>query len=80
MTAIKLSASSPFSATGLQVSPRTKATDRIRFQAEEEPVRVPGPDWILKWLFPLLTVLGTAAAMWFVVSDGWFQLFGFWAL
>ena len=37
------------------------------------------PGVLLQWIFPLLTLLGTAAAMWFVVTDGWFQLFGFWA-
>ena len=31
-----------------------------------------------KWILPLLTLLGTIAAMWFVVGDGWFQLLGFW--
>lgn len=36
-------------------------------------------DRLLEWVVPLLTLIGTAAAMWFVVTDGWFQLFGFWA-
>ena len=36
-------------------------------------------DRLLDWVVPLLTLIGTAAAMWFVVTDGWFQLFGFWA-
>ncbi len=36
-------------------------------------------DRLLEWVVPLLTLVGTAAAMWFVVTDGWFQLFGFWA-
>ena len=36
-------------------------------------------DQLLEWVVPLLTLIGTAAAMWFVVTDGWFQLFGFWA-
>lgn len=36
------------------------------------------PGVFQKWILPLVTLLGTIAAMWFVVGDGWFQLFGFW--
>jgi len=36
------------------------------------------PGVLQKWILPVLTLLGTIAAMWFVVGDGWFQLFGFW--
>lgn len=35
---------------------------------------------MLEWVIPILTLIATALAMWFVVTDGWFQLFGFWAL
>ncbi len=36
------------------------------------------PGVLQKWILPVLTLLGTIAAMWFVVGDGWLQLFGFW--
>ena len=36
------------------------------------------PGAFQKWILPVLTLLGTIAAMWFVVGDGWLQLFGFW--
>jgi hypothetical protein len=34
---------------------------------------------LLDVVVPMLILLATAAAMWFVVTDGWFQLVGFWA-
>ena len=37
-------------------------------------------DRLLEWVIPILTLIATALAMWFVVTDGWFQLFGFWTL
>jgi hypothetical protein len=37
-------------------------------------------EWVQEWIVPVLTLVGTAAAMWFVVTEGWFQLFGFWAM
>ncbi|HWC18717.1 MAG TPA: hypothetical protein VG498_17025 [Terriglobales bacterium] len=46
-----------------------------------DSTRVPGQEEagiFQRWILPLLTLLGTIAAMWFVVGDGWFQLFGFW--
>jgi hypothetical protein len=45
-----------------------------------KPVRQSTAEVMLEWFVPVLTLLGTAAAMWFVLSDGWFQLFGLWAL
>lgn len=35
---------------------------------------------IVEWFVPVLTLLGTVAAMWFVASDGWFQLCTLWSL
>lgn len=37
-------------------------------------------DRVREWIVPVLTLIGTAAAMWFVVTEGWFQLFGFWTM
>jgi hypothetical protein len=40
----------------------------------------PNKTSIMEWVIPILALIGTAGAMWFVVTNGWFQLCGFWAL
>ena len=81
MTIAKLSASPVYFAHVLPrvpLAPRS-ATSSSQFNSIVGAQKHATSDWLHEWLIPLLTLLGTAAAMWFVVTEGWFQLFGFWA-
>jgi hypothetical protein len=53
---------------------------RGRFNSRSTTQKRNSTDWVQEWIVPVLTLVGTAAAMWFVVTEGWFQLFGFWAM
>ena len=50
----------------------------LRLIVSDMPKRPPLKKSAMGWIVPFLTLLGTAGAMWFVVTDGWFQLVGLW--
>jgi len=75
MTVSKLSECYLYSSTVIKPKIRSTAlawTQPATCSTHEEP------GLLQKWILPVLTLLGTIAAMWFVVGDGWLQLFGFW--
>ena len=76
----KLNAS-PFYFAHLQAAslPRTAATASLIEKEQALSTSQTRAERIQEWILPVLTLIGTAAAMWFVVTDGWFQLFGFWS-
>ena len=74
----KLNASSFYFARLESASiPRTSPTASLTQKELSTPQT--RAEQIQEWILPMLTLIGTAAAMWFVVTDGWFQLFGFWS-
>ena len=81
MTLAKLTASPVYYATVLQPVSRD---DRCGIESRSIvcsllPPKQADSNPLKEWLVTVLTIVGTAAAMWFVLTEGWFQLFGPWA-
>ena len=82
MTIAKLIASPVYYERVFRQVPITPSTTiaRSRSDSRSTTQKRKSTDWIQEWIVPVLTLIGTAAAMWFVVTEGWIQLFGFWAM
>jgi hypothetical protein len=74
--------SSSFYFAHLQSAPIARTSTNARLAGSQGPVSSPQTlaQRVQGWIVPILTLIGTAGAMWFVVTDGWFRLFGFWSL
>ena len=79
MTLATLGDSPMYADTVLRPSPSATSVVYGSFRNEMGNRRNPDQSSKFEWIIPVLTLLGTAGAMWFVVTDGWFQLFGLWA-
>ena len=76
MTVAKLMASPVYFGTVLR-PPSLPTSIKPRVQSPQSAERSTAGR-VLEGLFTLLIAVATAASMWFVVTDGWFRLFGFW--
>jgi hypothetical protein len=82
MTVCKFVASPVYYQRVLRPTPVTSITSigRDRSESRSATKKRKATHWTWDWIVPVLTLIGTAAAMWFVVTEGWFQLFGFWGM
>jgi len=76
MTVAKQMASPVYFGTVLR-PPSLPASTKPRVQSRQSADRSTA-NRLLEGLLTLLIAMATAASMWFVVTDGWFRLFGFW--